>query len=295
VKSLRTRIAPTPSGSLHPGNGLSFIMTWAIARAAGGKIMLRIDDLDKERYRPAYVEDIFRTLEWLGIDYDEGPDSVDDFEQNWSQHLRIEHYNSLLTQLQKKGLLFACNCSRKQIREQSDDGRYPNTCQHKQLAFAAKNTAWRITPPQPAEQVVINDWKEGLQTVRLSNIDAFVVRQKNGLPAYQLASLLDDETYNINFIVRGQDLWESTLSQLYLAQLLDKNDFLNTRFFHHPLILDEKGLKLSKSKGAGSLKAWREAGKSNASLFAMAGQQLGLKEEVVNGQSLLAYLGKTEL
>lgn len=292
MSKLRTRLAPTPSGFLHPGNGLSFIMTWAIARAADGKVLLRIDDLDKDRYRPDYVEDIFRTLEWLEIDFDEGPQSVVDFEKNWSQQLRIDHYNNSLKQLQEKDLLFACSCSRKQIREQTLNGQYPNTCLHKQLAFMTKSTAWRISPPQAPAQVIINDWKEGRQTVALNNIDAFVVRQKNGLPAYQLASLLDDESYGINFIVRGQDLWESSLSQMYLAQLLDKKSFLNTRFFHHPLLLDQHGQKLSKSKGAGSLKAWREAGKSSAGLFAMAGRQLGLKEEVINGQALVAGLGE---
>ena len=289
---IRTRLAPTPSGLLHPGNGLSFIITWAIARAAKGKILLRIDDLDKERYRPAYVEDIFRILEWLGIDYDEGPCVVSDFEQNWSQHLRLDQYQVALEQLQKENLLFACDCSRKRIREQSNDGRYPNICLDKKLPLSAKNVAWRVQSPLATDRVQVSNWKEEAKVVSLENMDAFVVRQKNELPAYQLASLIDDELFNINFIVRGQDLWNSSLSQLYLAQLLEKENFQQARFFHHPLILGEDGQKLSKSKGAGSLKAWREAGKSTASLFAMAGQQLGLKEEVVNGGHLVELLGE---
>lgn len=283
---LFTRIAPTPSGLLHPGNGLSFLLTWAIARAAGGKILLRIDDLDKERYRQEYVEDIFRTLAWLGIDYDEGPRTVTDFETNWSQHLRLDHYAEALENLRQENLLFACECSRKTIRTQSPDGRYPAICQQKKLDFSAPNVAWRIQSPTPSASLEMNTWPTPKTEVSLAEIDAFVVRQKNDLPAYQLASLVDDESNGINFIVRGQDLWESTLSQLYLAQLLGKENFLQNSFFHHPLLLDEMGGKLSKSKGAGSLKAWREAGKSPEGLFALAAQQLGLEETVYNGEDL---------
>ena len=99
---IRTRLAPTPSGLLHPGNGVSFLVTWALARAAGGWILLRVDDLDGDRYRPEYLEDIFRTIDWLGIDYDAGPKNIADFEQHWSQHLRIPQYNDYLHQLREK-------------------------------------------------------------------------------------------------------------------------------------------------------------------------------------------------
>lgn len=287
MEPFRTRLAPTPSGLLHPGNGLSFLMTWAIARANGGAILLRIDDLDKERYRAEYVEDIFRTVEWLGIDFDEGPGSVADFEQNWSQHHRLDDYHQALTQLKDAGQLFPCQWSRKEIRALSPDGRYPYTARSQNLSFNDPQTAWRVLAPPPAAQASLNSWQQEKQHISLASIDAFIVKQKNDLPAYQIASLLDDELYRVNFIVRGQDLWESTLSQLYLAQLLGKKNFLATRFYHHPLILDDEGRKLSKSKGAGSLKAWREAGKSTAGLFAMAGQQLGINQEVVNGQQLV--------
>ena len=94
--TLRTRIAPTPSGFLHAGNGISFILTYVIARAFEGQILLRIDDLDAERMRPEYVEDIFKTLDWLGLEYDEGPTSPDDFYQNFSQHKRLDIYNHLI-------------------------------------------------------------------------------------------------------------------------------------------------------------------------------------------------------
>ena len=97
--NLKTRIAPTPSGLLHEGNGISFLLTYALARAYEGQILLRIDDLDAERMRLAYLDDIFRTLDWLGIEWDEGPSSVADFQQNWSQHHRLDLYQNALDTL----------------------------------------------------------------------------------------------------------------------------------------------------------------------------------------------------
>ncbi|MEL7147328.1 MAG: glutamate--tRNA ligase family protein [Bacteroidota bacterium] len=176
TSTLRTRLAPTPSGLLHPGNGLSFIITWAIARSQGGKIVLRIDDLDKERYRPNYVADIFRTLEWLGIDYDEGPTSVADFEQNWSQHQRLDHYHQALIQLKEADHLFPCQWSRKQIQALSTDGRYPYHQRPQDLSFNDPQTAWRVVAPHPAAQVSLQDWQKGKQDISLAPIDTFVVK-----------------------------------------------------------------------------------------------------------------------
>ncbi len=110
---MHTRIAPTPSGYLHAGNGAAFILAWKLAREAGGKILLRIDDLDAERVRPEYVEDIFETLHWLGVEWDEGPRNTDELQSTWSQHLRMARYQELVEQLREGGHLYACSCSRK--------------------------------------------------------------------------------------------------------------------------------------------------------------------------------------
>jgi len=289
---LRTRLAPTPSGLLHPGNGLSFIMTWAIARARQGLVLLRIDDLDKARTRKAYVEDIFRTLEWLGLDYDEGPDGVDHFFAHWSQHTRLDYYEGFLQQLRQKGQLFACTCSRKQIQALSPDGSYPGTCLARKLDFDAPKTAWRIRAPASGQLVEVQLWREGPEAVSLQDIDAFVVRQKNGFPAYQLASLADDEYFRINFVVRGADLWTSTRAQLHLAKLLGTACFQNAVFWHHELLKGADGEKLSKSKGAGSLQAWREAGESPAVLFRKASAMLGLAERAESPGELVEMLVK---
>lgn len=287
---LRTRLAPTPSGLLHPGNGLNFILTSAIARAKGGNILLRIDDLDKARCRKVYVEDTFRTLDWLGLDYDEGPQGVDDFFKNWSQHTRLEEYARALDKLRGAEQLFACTCSRKDVRDRSPDGRYPDTCLHRSRDFEAPQTAWRVKAPVHKLSISVKNLAEGPHEAGLDILDAFVVRQKNKLPAYQLASLVDDVLFDINCVVRGADLWESTLAQIYLARLLEFRTFTDAAFWHHPLIKDEKGEKLSKSKGAGSLKEWREAGRPATDLFRQAGIQLGVKEECRDLRSLIDQL-----
>jgi glutamyl/glutaminyl-tRNA synthetase len=299
-QQLRTRIAPTPSGFLHIGNGASFVATWALARAFDGKIMLRIDDLDAERMRPEYVEDIFQTLDWLGVDWDEGAFSVEDFFKNWSQHLRLDAYEKALSDLQKTGDLYACNCSRKDIKLHSKNGLYPNTCRKKRLnpndnsANNERNTAWRIVVPDNKFVNFKNFEKIGLSingffdeknafskdfTTNLSQtMGDFIVRQKNGLPAYQLASLVDDTLYNINFIVRGADLLNSTAAQIFLAEKLNRTEFLNTQFWHHPLIADPTGSKLSKSEGAASLLDFRKRNDSAAIVVKEAANWLGFSD-----------------
>ena len=304
---LKTRLAPTPSGFLHIGNGASFVATWALARASEGQILLRIDDLDAERMRTEYVDDIFKTLDWLGLDWDEGPFSTDDFAKNWSQHLRLEAYEKALQNLQKTGDLYVCNCSRKNIRERSTNGLYPNTCRQNRLNPTAemsnyeKNTAWRIVVEEgklarfkniekidplscfvPRNDNAIFDKKNSFSkhfNVNLSKkMGDFIVRQKNGLPSYQLASLIDDVFFGVNLIVRGKDLLDSTAAQIFLAERLNASNFLETTFWHHPLIGDKNGAKLSKSEGAASLSAMREAGYSAAIVVREAAKWLGFED-----------------
>lgn len=285
----RTRLAPTPSGLLHPGNGLAFVLTWALARASNGRLLLRIDDLDKDRCRDEYLEDIFQTLDWLGIDYDEGPSGVADFKQNWSQHSRLHLYRTALDQLRNGGQLFACRCSRRDINAASLDGRYPGTCLYRGLSFEEEHLAWRLRPQGTTATLSLNTWKEGKKTVAYAP-DALVLRRKGGLPAYQIGSLVDDVLFRINHIMRGKDLWESTLAQLYLARLLKEKTFSAATFWHHPLLTDEQGQKLSKSKNAGSLKEWRDNGRTPAKLFRLATKYLGLPDELDNGKDLVQLL-----
>ena len=295
MSQLRTRIAPTPSGFLHAGNGISFALTYAIARAFEGKIALRIDDLDAERMRPEYVEDIFRTLNWLGIEWDEGAISPDDFHQNFSQHKRLDRYFDALKILQNQSDLYACACTRKEILALSPTGLYPNTCRFKNLNFEKKEAAWRILVPENTEIAFKNEQNQG-QSIHLGEtMGDFVVRQKNGLPAYQVASLIDDLEMGINFIVRGSDLLNSTAAQIYLSQKIKRTEFGETLFLHHALLEGTDGQKLSKSQGASSLKEWRKTGKSPSELYKKAAFWLDLPTNDIKNMADLISVIKTNL
>jgi glutamyl/glutaminyl-tRNA synthetase len=252
MSGLRTRIAPTPSGYLHAGNALNFLLTHQLAREEGGTLLLRIDDLDSERVRPEYVQDIFDSLHWLGITWDEGPRNAVDFRQNWSQTLRTDEANAYLTGLKDTGHLYACTCSRRQVTD--------CRCRDIDAPFDGPDTAWRLRIPDPC-LVRLKGWPIGEVRVDLrSQMRDPVLRQRNGSPAYQLASLADDTRYGMTLIVRGEDLLPSSVCQVHLAGLLGLHSFPDVRFLHHPLIVDGNGRKLSKSEGASSLRAMQSTG-----------------------------------
>lgn len=294
---LKTRIAPTPSGLLHEGNGASFILTYALARAYEGQILLRIDDLDAERMRLDYLDDIFKTLDWLDIEWDEGPSSVADFQQNWSQHHRLDLYQNALEKLRHtEGCIYTCQCSRKQIKEASVNGLYPQTCRFKNLDFNEKETAWRIHVPESATVSFKNYDLEGqsiinIQSTISNTVGDFVVRQKNSLPAYQVASVVDDTHFGVNFIVRGSDLWTSSAAQIFLAEQLGRTEFTESLFMHHSLMTNEQGKKLSKSTGASALAEWRKAGETPKKLIEQAAKWLNLPK-IDNLNELIAVLKK---
>jgi glutamyl/glutaminyl-tRNA synthetase len=272
-RPVKTRIAPTPSGYLHLGNALSFAITWALARKQQGIVALRIDDLDNARFRPEYLQDIFDTLDFMGIDYDEGPRHPKDFQENYSQLLRLPAYQSQLDKLVQQGMVYACPCSRSQISALSPLGLYPLTCRDEQLPLSTPNAAWRVCIPE-GTTISFKDQLLGNCTVALAlEMPDFVVRRKDGIPAYQIASIVDDLAMGINLIVRGEDLMLSTAAQLYLAQHTGTTTFTESQFVHHPLI-SSGGNKLSKSHDALSLTEMRKAGLTPQQLWQKLAQLL---------------------
>ncbi len=246
MQRMVTRLAPTPSGFLHAGNVYNFLLNWLWAKALGGQVLLRIDDADAARKRPEYVEDIFRVLDWLGLHWDIGPSGPDDFEKHWTQLSRKELYVNILDELKGKGLVFACACSRKQL---GNEAPYPGTCTNKGLPLDLPDTAWRI---QMDKKTTIHFTDSALGTVYIplaETTGSFVVRKKDGIAAYQLTSLADDRHFGVTHIARGQDLLPSTAMQLYLDGLLDKKYLNACIFWHHPLLQQTDGAKISKSAG----------------------------------------------
>ena len=234
-----SRLAPTPSGYLHLGNAVNFVLTWLLTRQAGGTLHLRIDDLDRARLRPAYLDNIFRVVDWLGLDYDHGPSGPDDFLRHHSQLLHLPEYNAVLRRLaQQPGLVHASTRSRTSAAEVP-------------VPLATAGAAWRAHVPV-GTAVAFSDAGQGATSVPLGKMmPDFVVRKKDGVAAYQVASVVDDLRLGTTLVVRGLDLQPSTAAQLWLAsQLSETRPFKASRisFYHHPLLMDATGQKLSKSQ-----------------------------------------------
>lgn len=270
----RFRLAPTPSGFLHAGNAVNFTLNWLAARLhPGARVLLRIDGLDADRKRPEYVQDVFDTLNWLDLDWDEGPRNAADFEKNWSQLLRLPLYFKALDALQAGGHLFACGKSRRDL--EPFQGKYPPEFRNQHLSPDDPNVAWRIRTP------------EG------SPLPDFVVRRRDGIPAYQLASVVDDLHFGITHVIRGADLQESTEAQLFLAQCLNRPDYARIQFLHHPLLTDDTGIKLSKSAGASALRQWQAEGRPPERVFKQAAAWLGMDAQgIESAVDLLRECGK---
>lgn len=277
-----TRIAPTPSGFLHLGNAFSFLKTKALAEKHGAKILLRIDDLDRERFREEYVEDIFATLDFLKIKIDLGPKTLQEFENEWSQLHRMEMYKEGLNQLYQGGKLFACDCSRKKIQQLDPSGYYLGQCLERKLDLSKPEVAWRMDTSE-SDFLHFIEYPD-LQKTGLIQQDSmfYVIRKKDGMPAYQLTSLLDDLHFGVDLIVRGNDLFPSTLAQLDLARNLKEDKFRQITFHHHQLIKSPKQEKLSKSAGATSIQALRKEGKKLPDIFEMIGKWLGQEAPITS-------------
>ena len=284
MKFAQTRIAPTPSGFLHLGNAYSFLLTKALAEKHGAKILLRIDDLDRDRYRQEYVQDILDTLDFLEIQIDQGPSSVAELESQWTQQERMSLYQEALKQLQQSRLLFSCTCTKSQILQIDSRGIYLGQCLDRRMPLDKNEASWRIntldadfldymTYPATQKSALIPE-----------EATCYVVRKKDTNPAYQISSLVDDLHFGVDLIVRGQDLFPSTLAQLDLARIFGKHEFAKTTFYHHPLLKGPDQSKLSKSAGAFSIRELRREGKSLADVFHLLGKSLGIQEEIQSFQ-----------
>ena len=260
----RTRIAPTPSGYLHLGNVLSFALTAGLARRSGALILLRIDDLDRERVSGEYVEDIFETLNFLGIPWDEGPRNAGEYERVWSQVHRLGMYREALERLRERRKVFACDCSRSQLLRESPEGVYPGTCREKGMSLDMEGCNWRVRTAVAAASAAASAG-EGVLPAEMTD---FVVRKKDGYPAYQLTSVIDDLYFGVDLVVRGDDLRASTAAQQWLAGELGFDEFRRIRIYHHRLLMTSGDEKMSKSAGATSVRYLRRQGvKPGRNLF----------------------------
>ncbi len=238
----RTRIAPTPSGYLHAGNAVNFLLVTWLARSVDADVVLRIDDMDAERYRREYVDDIFAVLQWLGIAWHHGPSGTADFEANYSLRDKADSTWSELLAGQRRGLdVYACTCSRR-------DHATGRLC-------TCRSAAAPLTRPREGTHALRVHVPAGVQVQQDGEVvdlhaamGDFVVWRRDDQPAYQLASVIADRDLGITHVVRGRDLLESTAAQRFIAPALDASTFADAVFIHHGLLTGLGGEKLSKSQ-----------------------------------------------
>jgi len=295
------RYAPSPTGPLHYGNLRTALICWLQVRLAGGKFILRIDDLDQQRNKAGSVESITSDLNWLGIDWDVGPNVCSSNNKYQQSHRTTLYYDAFKT-LEEKGLVYPCSCSRKDIAlaasaPHADDylGIYPGTCRpqtdtNKPTLTQAKsvNCAWRFTVKH--KTIKFTDQVCGEYTQQLgSEVGDFVVKRKDGVIAYQLATVVDDGLMEVTDVVRGADLIDSAPRQIALFEALG---FSPPRFWHVPLMTDNQGNKISKREDPESISRWRSQGKTAEQLVGHLARSAGLIEtnDAISCKNLLAAL-----
>ncbi len=257
------RFAPSPSGRIHLGNILCCLLAWLSARQKGGRIVLRIEDLDTARCPQRYADQMIEDLQWLGLDWDEGPVTGGP-DGPYFQSMRSGLYQAALEKLAALGLVYPCFCTRAELHAASaphrEDGLtvYPGTCRDltpAQREERAKRRSPALRLRVPAENWSFIDGHMGPYSQRLDReCGDFLLRRSDGMFAYQLAVVVDDAAMGVTEVVRGADLLSSTPQQLYLYSLLGLTP---PEFYHFPLLLSPDGRRLSKRDADAGLDSLR--------------------------------------
>ena len=291
------RFAPSPSGRIHLGNILCCLLAWLSARQKGGRVILRIEDLDTARCPLRYGEQMCRDIQWLGLDWDEGP-VIGGPSGPYEQSRRTALYQAALERLEAQGLVYPCFCTRAELHAASaphrEDGQvvYPGTCRGltaEQAAERARRTgrapALRLRVPE--EEITFIDGHMGEYGEWLpEDCGDFLLRRSDGMFAYQLAVVVDDAAMGVTEVVRGADLLASTPRQLLLYRLLGLEA---PAFYHFPLLLGSDGQRLSKRNADAGLDTLGErytASEILGKLAYLAG--FNPSAEPRSGESLLA-------
>lgn len=270
------RLAPSPTGALHLGNARTFLLAWLSARAQGGRVVLRVEDIDGPRVKPEATKAAIEDLRWLGLDWD-GDIVV--------QSQRLSLYAAAAERLVAAGLAYPCTCTRKEVEEAAsaphegpggDGPVYPGTCRGR---FATLAEAKAATGREAALRMRVDvaavpfaDRFAGAQDGRVAG--DFVVQKRDGGPAYQLAVVVDDAENGVTEVVRADDLLPSTPRQLLLYRALG---LVPPSFAHLPLVVGADGLRLAKRHGDTSLRHLRERGASASAVVGFLAHISGLR------------------
>ncbi len=248
-----TRFPPSPTGYLHLGGARTALFNWLYARHMKGRFILRIEDTDTVRSTQESVDAIFDALNWLGIDWDDGP---------YFQTQRLAIYKKHIEKLIEAGRAYYCTCSaerleqmRKQAQAEGRKPKYDGTCRHKELSDS-EDAVVRFAAPQ-AGSTVVKDVIKGNIVFQNTELDDFIIQRSDGIPTYNFVVVVDDVTMGINTVIRGDDHVNNTPKQIQLYHALEADLPV---FGHVPMVLGSDRSRLSKRHGAMSVTAYRDMG-----------------------------------
>ena len=276
----RTRFAPAPTGHLHLGHAVNAVYVWGLARAFGGQVLLRIEDHDRTRSRPEYERSVLDDLDWLGL----VPDIGDTASFRTGPHPQRQRdnaarYEAALEQLDGAGLVYACDCSRRDMAQEvpdvfGEEMRYTGRCRARGVDRSATKARRVVMSPGG---VRFDDLRLGPQVQEPADqCGDLLVRDRLGQWTYQFAVVVDDMEQGVDVVIRGADLLRCSGRQIRLGRLLGRGR--PPLFLHHPLILKPDGSKLSKSAGDTGIRELRAGGATAASVLGQAAALAGLVE-----------------
>jgi len=250
----RTRFAPSPTGFLHIGGARTALFAWLAARHTNGQFILRIEDTDRARSTKESVDAILEGMDWLGLDYDEGP---------YFQSDRMERYRQVVDGLLDQGLAYRCDCSKERLEALREEAmkagrkpRYDGLCRDRGLSPDDTEAVIRFKNPTEGS-VCFHDHVFGPIEVENSELDDLVIMRQDGTPTYNFAVVVDDLDMDINLVLRGDDHINNTPRQINLYRALGAEP---PEFAHVPMILGPDGQRYSKRHGAMGVMGWREQG-----------------------------------
>lgn len=290
------RLAPSPTGAQHLGNARTYLLAWLSARAAAGRVLLRIEDIDSPRVKPWATEQAIADLRWLGLDWDEGPD-IGGSQAPYIQTQRTERYEAALQQLIQLDLAYPCTCTRKDVESAA-------SAPHEASLTAARTadlqpldgpiysghcSAWHIGDPLPEPGTFCWRFRAPDRLLKMEDrlggtvelnparqLGDFPLTRKSGQAAYQLAVVVDDASMGVTEVVRGDDLLPSVFRQLPLIEALG---LPRPNYIHVPLVRGPDGRRLAKRHGDTRLSQYRQAGVTAEQIVGWAAHSVGLIAE----------------
>jgi glutamyl-tRNA synthetase len=271
------RLAPSPTGAQHVGNARTYLIAWLSARSRGGRVVLRVEDIDSPRVKAGAAEQACEDLRWLGLDWDEGP---------VVQTQRLALYEEALRRLQSRELVYPCTCTRGDVERaasaphaEHEGPVYPGTCAGRRAAdadaLAERPYCWRFRAGTGTRE--FHDGFRGAMRVDAAAGGDFVVWKSAGTPAYQLAVVVDDAAQGVTEVVRGDDLVPSTPWQLLLYEALG---LTAPAFVHVPLVVGPDGRRLAKRHGDTRLASLRAAGVTAEALLGVLAWSCGWLQRI---------------